>query len=80
MVDVVIFYKTPSSLLSQLFVLYLDTRHTKAHIPLIMEGEKQLGKRIREQIIALVGGRKEIQNMKAKRRQICNLSQVLKRN
>jgi hypothetical protein len=45
-----------------------------------MEGEKQLGKRIREQIIALAGGRKEIQNMKAKRRQICNLSQVLKRN
>jgi hypothetical protein len=50
------------------------------HIPLVMEGEKQLGKRIREQIIALAGGRKEIQNMKAKRRQICNLSQVLKRN
>ena len=49
-------------------------------IPLVMEGEKQLGKRNREQIIALAGGRKEIQNMKAKRRQINNLSNILKGN
>jgi hypothetical protein len=45
-----------------------------------MEGEKQLRNRQREEIVALAGRRKEIQNMKAKRRQICNLSQVLKRN
>ncbi len=57
-----------------------DKLDNTTHIPLVMEGKKELGNRIREQIIALAGGRKEIQNVKAKRRQICNLRQVLKIN
>jgi hypothetical protein len=43
-----------------------------------MEGEKQLRNRQREEIVALAGRRKEIQNVKAKRRQINNLSKSLK--
>jgi len=43
-----------------------------------MEGEKQLRNRQREEIVALAGRRKEIQNAKAKRRQISNQSKSLK--
>jgi len=50
----------------------------KTHIPLVMEGEKQLRNRQREEIVALAGRRKEIQNVKAKRRQINNQSKSLK--
>jgi len=58
----------------------MSTYSFETHIPLVMEGKKQLRNRQREEIVALAGRRKEIQNVKAKRRQINNLSDSLKRD